>query len=316
MSRASLRHVDLDDWRVGGARRDAFVRELGAGLEADGFVLVDDPDAPGPERPSPWVQDAYALCPALFGLPLADRLACERPEDGRQRGYTPFGTEHAKDRATADLKEFWQVGRPDAAAGVPANAFPATLPSAEPVLVGLFSALERVADDLLDALALHLALRPGALRELTVGGNSVLRVIHYPPVGPEVPPGAVRAAAHEDINLMTVLPASTDSGLEILDRDGRWLAVQPPPGALIVDTGDMMALLTGGRLPATTHRVVNPSGPDATARSRFSLPYFVHPRPDARLDPLDGSGPGPLAGDFLHERLVAIGVAPPHAGSR
>lgn len=288
-----------------GSRGDA-VERLGRGIEATGFVAIT-----GHPVPAALLDRAYDVARRLFALDPAAKRACETPHDGRLRGYTPFGVEHAKDQAIPDLKEFWHVGRePSEAPGLdlPSNRFPAALPEARPVLAALFGALDAVALDLLDALGVWLDLAPGALRELARGGNSVLRVVHYPPLGPDAPPGALRAAAHEDVNLLTVLPVSTAPGLELLTRDGRWVPLNPPPGVLVCDTGDMMQWLTGGRIPSTTHRVANP--PVDADRPRYSLPFFCHPQPDAWLAPPDGHGAPLRARDFLHRRLVEIGLAP------
>lgn len=306
---AGIPVVDHRDWRDP-ARRDAFVRTLGEGLEAFGFVAVSHTSV-GPEL----LDRCYRSAADLFALPEAVKRRYETPEDGRQRGYTSFGVEHAKDHALPDLKEFWHVGR-DLPPGhplalsrdIPGNRFPAELPSFEQDFRELFAAQDRLVHDLLDALRVWLSLQEGYFDHAIRDGNSVLRVIHYPPLGPDAPDGAVRAAQHEDINLMTVLPMSREPGLELLTRDGRWLAVNPPPDVMVVDTGDMMHLLTGGRVPATTHRVVNPPG-DLARRSRYSLPFFCHPHPDFVLSPLWGEGRAVTARDFLRERLVAIGVA-------
>lgn len=281
------------------------VRALGEGLEAFGFVAVT-----GHPVPADLLDRAHEAARRLFALDEAAKRACETPHDGRLRGYTPFGVEHAKDRATPDLKEFWHVGREPAEAPhleLPPNRFPAGLPEVRDTLLELFRALDAVALDLLDAVGRWLELPAGGLRALATGGNSVLRVVHYPPLGPDVPPGALRAAEHEDVNLLTVLPVATEPGLELLTRDGRWMAVDPPPGVLVCDTGDMMQWLTSGRVPSTTHRVVNPVvDPD---RARYSLPFFCHPQPDAWLTPFDGAGEPLRARDFLHRRLVEIGLA-------
>lgn len=307
-----LRTLSLTDWNSGDpARRAEFVRHLGLGLEELGFVIIEDP---GLE--TGFLEQAYELAAETFALPTDSKLACEQADTGRQRGYTPFGTEHAKDRTTADLKEFWQIGRnlpadhPLSLSGdLPANASPSELPAFKHTFDNLFSALEAFSDEILAAVEMYLGLDEGQFRTMTADGSSVLRVIHYPPLPDDRPEGAVRAAAHEDINLMTVLPVSTASGLELLTRDGKWMAVETPPGTVIVDTGDMMALLTGKRLPATTHRVTNPTDPELANRSRYSMPFFVHPHPDWVMNPFDGSTGGPTARDFLMERLIAIGVA-------
>lgn len=288
-------------------RRAVFVKTLGEGLEAFGFVAVT-----GHGVETELLDRAYRVAESTFALPLESKRACEDPDGGRQRGYTAFGVEHAKDQVIPDLKEFWHVGRTLPAeheltqsGDIPPNRFPDESPEFGPTCLELFHALEAFANDLLDAVGSYLELEEGFFRDLVQDGNSVLRVIHYPELV-DAEPGAVRAAQHEDINLMTVLPASTRPGLELLTRHGTWMAVETPPGVLVCDTGDIMQLLTGGRLPATTHRVVNPPGQDG---GRYSMPFFLHPHPDKMLRPFGSSEPGIRSREFLRNRLVAIGVA-------
>jgi isopenicillin N synthase-like dioxygenase len=307
MSVESIPVVDLSLARHP-ATREAFTRSLGEALEQFGFVAVTQHGID-----DSLLQRAYATSEALFRLPTETKMRYETPGDGRQRGYTSFGIEHAKDSLVPDLKEFWHVGRDlgpnhplHQNGDVPPNLWPAELPAFEPTFRALFAALEGFADVLLGAVERYLDLEPGYFRLLTRDGNSVLRLIHYPEVGGAACPGAVRAAAHEDINLITVLPASTQPGLEVMTRDGRWIPVNPPPNVMICDTGDMMALLTAGRLPATTHRVVNPSGGDG---GRYSMPFFLHPHPEALLAPMvPGFARAVTTREFFHERLRAIGV--------
>lgn len=278
------------------------VAKLGSALEALGFVAVS-----GHGLSETLLLDAYSQAGELFALPEFVKRRYETPQDGRQRGYTSFGVEHARDQAVGDLKEFWHIGRdlgPDhplhRSHAIPPNLYPEELPEFEPTFRELFRRLESVAMAVLGAVESWLWQKPGFFEDLTRNGNSVLRLIHYPDV-PSAPPGAVRAAAHEDINLLTVLPVSTRPGLEIRTRGGDWLPVHVPPNVVVCDTGDMMQLLTSGRLPSTTHRVVNPaSGADG---GRLSMPFFLHPRPDAHL------APGVRADAFLLQRLRAIGVA-------
>lgn len=298
-----MRTLDLDvlDLRERAADPRGFDARLNAVLARWGFVAVV-----GHGVPAALLDRAYAHAEALFALPDATKRSWERPDLARQRGYTGFGVEHAKDRAVHDLKEFWQIGRADGGPGLPPNVWP-DLPGFRPTFEALFGALDGFATTLLGAIAEGAGLDPDALVEGTRGGNSVLRVLHYPPVRPTDPPDAVRAAAHEDINLLTVLPASTRPGLELLDRDGTWRALRTPPDVLVCDTGDIFQRLTSGRLPATTHRVVNPPGGGNT--SRYSMPFFVHPRPEWVVTAVDGDQPPITAGAFLAERLAAIGVA-------
>lgn len=304
MELASIPVVDLRDHGAT-ATRAAFVRTLGEGLEAHGFVAVT-----GHGIPQALLGRAYGLAAEMFGLPSAIKRGYETPHDGRQRGYTSFGVEHAKHTDIPDLKEFWHVGR-----GVqdgwghdlPHNVFPTEVPAAATVFQDLFDRMEDFALRLLDGLGEYLALPPATFRDLVTDGNSVLRVIHYPELAKGAPAGAIRAAAHEDINLLTVLPASTRPGLELQTRQGDWVPVQTPPDVMVCDTGDMMALLTAGRIRSTTHRVVNPQGADG---GRFSMPFFLHPHPDAVLAPaVDGYCEPVRTRDYLLKRLMEIGVA-------
>ncbi len=301
--------IDLRDYEAGGAARAGFVRGLGEGLERLGFVAVR-----GHAIPPTLLRQAYNAARKVFALPGAIKRSYETPGDGRQRGYTSMFVEHAVDVEQPDLKEFWHIGRsleaghPLHLSGeVPPNQWPAQVPGFEPVFQNLFFHMEEFANRLLDGVGEYLGLPEDFFRQMVTDGNSIIRVIHYPDLsGLRVPEGAVRAAAHEDINLITVLPASTRPGLELLTREGEWMAVSVPPDVMICDTGDMMALLTGGRLPATTHRVVNPPGADG---GRLSMPFFLHPHPEYALSPIWGDGPSIRARDFLRQRLENIGVA-------
>ena len=292
------------------ALRSGFVKALGEGLERFGFVAVAHA-----EIDPLLVERCYDTAAELFRLPDPVKRRYETPENGRQRGYTGLGVEHAKDHDQPDLKEFWHIGRDLAAdhpltvsGEVPPNQYPTEVASARDDFSALFRAQDRFVHGLLAAVATYIDQPRDFFDDALHEGNSVLRLIHYPPLGPDAPPGAVRAAEHEDINLLTVLPISREPGLELLTREGQWMAVNPPPGVMLCDTGDMMQLLTGGRLPATTHRVVNPPSADAH-RPRNSMPFFCHPRPDFLLKPLWSSGRAITARDFLLERLSEIGVA-------
>ncbi len=283
----------------------ATIRAVGDALGEHGFVSIV-----GHGVDPALLARGFETAADLFALPPPVLAAYERPDIGRQRGYVPFRRESAVGGLAPDLKAFWHVGRdlppehPLVRRGLmPPNPWPAERPLFAPVMRAVYRELERVALAMLDALAVYLGADPRALRDMVRDGNSVLRIIDYPEVR-DAEPGAVRAAAHEDINLLTVLPAATRPGLELLTRDGRWLPIESAPGALICDTGDMMQLLSGGRLPAVTHRVVNPVDADG---GRRSMPFFLHPRPDARLGlpGPDGRTDGVLAHDFLLERLAA-----------
>lgn len=289
-------------------RREGFVSSLGAALEEWGFVAITDHGIP-----AELLAQSYDTAAEFFTCPSPYKRSFERPDEGRQRGYTGFGVEHAKDQSVHDLKEFWQVGRnlgpehPLVTSGqMPDNLFPPQPENFGATFTTLFSALDHVANTMLEAIALHIGYDADALLGGVQDGNSVLRVIHYPPLRDSDPKDAVRAAAHEDINLLTVLPASTQPGLQLLDKTGQWRSLVTPPDVMIVDTGDLMQHLSGGQLPSVTHRVVNPSG--NTNVSRYSMPFFVHPRPEWLITPMKGDGAPITAGAYLTQRLREIGV--------
>jgi isopenicillin N synthase-like dioxygenase len=289
------------------AARAAFSADLMRGLQDYGFVILKDHGVP-----MELLGRAYTQAEALFALPEP----AKRRYAAGLRGYTPFGTEHAKDSRHPDLKEFWQIGRdpsPEVAdEHLPPNVWPAEVPGFEATFRALFDALDATGRTLLRALAPRLGLAEDHFDPLVRHGTSILRVLHYPPVADDVAPGYVRSAAHEDINFLTIMVAAKGAGLELLDRDGTWLPVETEPTNLIVDSGDMLQRLTNGVIPATTHRVVNPVGPNV---SRYSMPFFMHPSSSVPLDVLPscrGAGakyPPITAGEFLAERLREIGLA-------
>ena len=289
------------------AQRAAFSDAMMRGLQEYGFFILKDHGVP-----LELLQRAYAEAEGLFALPEEAKT----PYAKGMRGYTPFGVEHAKDSGHPDLKEFWQVGHdpsPEAPADEPfePNVWPAEKPGVEPAFRGLFDALNETGVVLLQALAPKLGLAEHYFDDKVRWGTSLLRVLHYPPLAPDADPKAVRSAAHEDINFLTIMVAAKGAGLELLDRDGTWLPVVTEPTNLIVDSGDMLARMTNGVIPATTHRVVNPTGPNV---SRYSMPFFMHPTLATPLDVLEscvGDGakfPPITAGEFLDERLRAIGL--------
>ncbi len=306
--------VDLHDWTAGPERRAAFIETTGSAIQRLGFLRVT-----GHEVQADVMDPAYAAARAFFALP-DDVKARYNIKGGKgQRGYTPFGAEHAKDNPAPDLKEFWHVGRELPAdhplmKAYPANVWPAEIDGFRDRMLALYAELERVSVVLLKALALYLGEEEDTLVEPTIIGYTVLRALRYPPLeGIVVLAAGVRAAAHEDINYITLLITSTASGLELLTREGRWMAVNAAPGEIVADSGDMLHRVTNGVIPATTHRVVNP---DDASQERMSMPFFVHPRPEAVLSVLPscrGEGlptpPPDITGQaFLDERLAEIGL--------
>lgn len=288
-----------------------FINQLFSGLKKYGFIILKDHPIE-----VDLLRQAYALSEKLFSLPVDVKREYICPQGGGMRGYTAFGQEHAKNSKLPDLKEFWHVGRelPDShklKSFFPNNIWPDELPDFEPLFKSLFEALDDTGRIMLQALTFPLEVDKDYFTRMTDHGSSVLRMLHYPPIPEGTDPECVRAAAHEDINLITLLVSATSSGLELLTREGKWLPIQTSPDNIIVDSGDMLARITNDVIPATTHRVVNPKGPNV---SRYSMPFFMHPNPDAELTCLPsciGSGaryPDILANDFLMERLREIGL--------
>lgn len=280
---------------------------LGTSFEQTGFAVVRDHGI-DPEV----IAAAERAMHAFFALPEGVKRTYHQKGTGGARGYTPFGAEHAKDAAVSDLKEFWHVGR-ELPPGdpleqwMPRNVWPDEVAEFREASLALFAAFEEAGGRLLEAIALALGLQQGFFAPTVAQGNSVMRYLHYPPVA-EAAEGAVRAAAHEDINTITLLLGAEEAGLELLTREGEWLAVEPPEGALVVNVGDMLQRLTAGRLRSTTHRVVNPVGA-AAQRSRYSMPFFLHFRPDYLIEPMGEGGEAPItAEDYLQQRLREIGL--------
>lgn len=301
--------LSLRDFTAGdAAARDAFSRALMAGLQEYGFIILKDHNVP-----VDLLDRAYDLATRFFALPSSEKMRYAKG----LRGYVPFGTEHAKDAKVADLKEFWQLGREPTAEALahedlPPNVWPEGVPGFRETFEALYDGLDETGRLLLRALAPRLDLPEDWFDAKVRFGTSILRVLHYPPVPDDAPPGAVRSAAHEDINFLTMLVAAKGAGLQLLDRDGTWLPVETEPRNLIVDSGDMLERLTNGVIPSTTHRVVNPEGPNV---SRYSMPFFMHPSSDVSLKALPACAangparPEVTAGEFLAERLRQIGLA-------
>lgn len=291
--------------------------ELGRSFAEYGFAVVRDHGIP-----QELIDRAEAASRAFFALPDAVKRGYRLEGGGGARGYTPFGTEKAKDAEVFDLKEFWHVGR-DLPEGHPLaefmapNIWPAEVEGFRETMSALFSAFETAGGRVLEAIALHLGRPRDFFAASVEDGNSVMRLLHYPPLGPDAPEGAIRAAAHGDINTITLLLGAEEAGLELLTRQGEWLAIDVPAGALVINVGDMLERQTNGKLRSTTHRVVNPRG-EAARRSRFSMPFFLHFRPDFLIEPLPecvdadaATSPQPpiTAHDFLMQRLREINLA-------
>ncbi|OYW36009.1 MAG: flavonol synthase, partial [Brevundimonas sp. 12-68-7] len=255
---------------------------------------------------------------AFFALPEDVKRAYHQPGTGGARGLTPFGVEAAKGAASVDLKEFWHTGR-ELPEGHPYrrymrdNLWPTEIPGFRDDVYAMFEALDALGRRILKAIARYLQLDDAFFEDKVQLGNSVLRMLHYPPVPADAP--GVRAGAHEDINVITLLLGAEEAGLQLKDADGEWLDIAPPPGALVVNIGDMLQRLTNHVLPSTTHRVVNPA-PERRGFARYSTPFFLHFNPDYVIQTLPGTvtaqnpdryaGKAIMAEDFLTERLREI----------
>lgn len=295
----------------GPGERARFQNALMEGFQYFGFIVLKDHAVGGD-----LLARAYRLAEQFFALPEAEKRLYTTGADG-QRGYTPFGREHARDSKVGDLKEFWHVGREFPADSPLADIYPPNVWPERPegfreTFLQLYAALEEAGFSMLEALAPSLGVPDDYFRKMATDGNSILRLLHYPPVPAGADPVALRAAPHEDINLITILVAANGAGLQLFDRDGTWLDIDTDPENLIVDAGDMLARATNDVIPATTHRVVNP--PDAANVSRYSMPFFMHPHSDALIECIEscrGAGakyPAITADAFLKERLREIGL--------
>jgi isopenicillin N synthase-like dioxygenase len=292
---------------------EKFAHDFGSSFERFGFAIIADHGID-----QALIDRAWAATKAFFEQPTEAKMPYRSPRGGA-RGYTPFGIEIAKDATENDLKEFWHIGR-DLPTGhkytesMPPNIWPDYPDDFEAIFTELYAEFDRVGAQLLSAIARYLALDPDWFVEPVRDGNSVLRLLHYPPISGDAP--GIRAGAHEDINLITLLLGAEEAGLQLLDRDGQWLAVDPPAGALVVNVGDMLQRLTNHVLPSTTHRVVNPP-PERRAVARYSMPFFLHLASDFPIATLpqcvsaerSDRYPEPItADDYLQQRLREIGL--------
>ncbi|MDZ3798636.1 MAG: 2-oxoglutarate and iron-dependent oxygenase domain-containing protein [Xanthomonadales bacterium] len=264
--------------------RTAFVAELGAAYREWGFAGIRNHGIP-----QAGIDAAYGAFKRFFALPEETKKKYHVPGGGGARGYTPFGVETAKDSKHFDLKEFWHVGReiPDGSKyrdAMPPNLWPEEVPGFREYGYGLYQALDALGSQVLSALALHIGLDERWFADKTDYGNSILRPIHYPPITADDIPN-VRAGAHEDINLITLLVGASAAGLEVLSKQGQWVPFTSDADTIVVNIGDMLQRLTNHVYPSTTHRVVNPPG-ELARQPRYSVPFFLHPNPDFMIDVL------------------------------
>ena len=312
---ANIPVVDLSDFTGGDPKKkEAFVQQLGKAYEEVGFVAVKKHGIP-----DELIADLYQYVQEFFSLPADKKKGYEIPELAGQRGYTSFGKEHAKGSDAPDLKEFFQYGqtvpknhplKPE----YPDNVKVKEVAGFDDTIFKAYRAFEKSGKSLLQAIALYLGLKEHYFDDFVEEGNSIVRAIHYPPITVE-PKSAIRAEQHEDINLITLLVGASAGGLEILTKKNEWVGVTSLPDQIVVNVGDMLQRLTNNKLKSTTHRVVNPPR-DLWHTSRFSIPFFLHPKSamdlSALADCVDKAHPKKYeditAGEYLDERLREIGL--------
>jgi isopenicillin N synthase-like dioxygenase len=306
--------VDLAEFLSGDpVRKAAFVQQLGKAYEEVGFVAVKNHGVP-----DELIADLYKYVQEFFSLPSNQKRGYEIPELAGQRGYTSFGKEHAKGSDAPDLKEFFQYGQIPRdnykEEEYPPNVKVNEIAAFNPTFDKAYREFEKSGTSLLQAIALYLGLDEHYFDNYVYNGNSILRSIHYPPITSE-PKSAIRAEQHEDINLITLLVGASADGLQILTRQGEWVGVTSLPEQIVVNVCDMLQRLTNNKLCSTTHRVVNPAR-ELWHTSRFSIPFFLHPKSSMSLQCLDScidaqhpkAYPDATAGEYLDERLREIGL--------
>lgn len=307
--------VDLRDFLSDNPeRKQKFVNEIGKAYEEIGFVALK-----GHFLDDNLVDELYGEVKNFFNLPVETKQQYEIPGIGGQRGYVGFGKETAKGFKKGDLKEFWHFGQyldegSKYAEVYPENVIVKETPKFNEVGKLAFQMLEKTGVYVLRALALHLGLDEFYFDRFVKEGNSILRPIHYPPITEE-PDNAVRAAAHGDINLITLLMGAQGKGLQVQNHDGEWIDAIAQPDELMINVGDMLSRHTNNKLKSTIHQVVNPPR-ELWGSSRYSIPFFMHPVSEMPLNALEGTFdennpklyPDTTAGEFLHERLVELGL--------
>ncbi|MDN3667438.1 isopenicillin N synthase family dioxygenase [Algibacter miyuki] len=307
--------VNLKDFTSGDAeKKQQFVDAIGKAYEDIGFVALK-----GHFLDDALVENLYGEVKNFFNLPIETKRKYEIPGIGGQRGYVSFGKESAKGKKEGDLKEFWHFGQyvednDELKAEYPENVTVNELAEFNEVGKETYRMLEKTAKYVLRALALHLNLEETYFDDYIHNGNSILRPIHYPPIQEE-PKEAVRAAAHGDINLITLLMGAQGRGLQVQNHKGEWIDAIAEADELMINVGDMLSRHTNNKLKSTIHRVVNPPK-ELWGTSRYSIPFFMHPISAMKLDVLEGcideNNPKKFeditAGEFLNERLIELGL--------
>ncbi len=291
--------------------KQAFGDAIGQSFRETGFAVIKDHTVD-----SGIIDRNLDATKAFFALPTETKQNYFDTAGSGQRGYTPFGTENAKGRSTVDLKEFWHTGRSLETYDPPMLPTPpvTNVDGFDEATRDLYEALDTFGRQILRGVALHLGLEEDWFEHTVDRGNSILRLLHYPPQMEPAPEGSVRAAAHEDINVITLLLGAEEAGLQVLHRSGEWLSVNPPAGALVINCGDMLQRLTAGILPSTTHRVLNPT-PERAKFPRYSTPFFLHFNPEFNISALPScvaaggtAEPDITSQEYLVERLIEIGL--------
>ena len=307
--------VDLADFTEGNKEtKAAFVKKLGKAYEEIGFVAVKNHGLS-----DVLCNELYAQVKGFFTLSKEEKETYEIEGLAGQRGYVSFGKEHAKNKNEGDLKEFWHFGQTvedndPIKEEYPDNVQVNELPEFNAVGREVYQKLEETGREMLRAIALHLNLDENYFDAKIHNGNSILRPIHYPPITHE-PKDAVRAAEHEDINLITLLMGASADGLQVLNKSGEWISVTALPDQIVVNVGDMLQRLTNNKLKSTTHRVINPPR-EKWGTSRYSIPFFLHPRSEVSLNCLPSciseSNPKNFsditAGEYLEQRIIELGL--------
>lgn len=315
MSNRTIPTVDLSKFVHGSEdEQKQFVEKLGKAFHEVGFVGVINH---GIDKSL--VDDFYGSSKAFFSQPVSTKKKYEVAGLAGQRGYTSFGREHAKQSQVADLKEFFQIGQwvdkdHPLKSQYPDNVYTAETPEFYDKGKDLYKSFETSGGHLLRAIAIYLELPEDYFQDKIKDGNSILRSIHYPPITEE-PRSAIRAEQHEDINLITLLVGASAGGLQLLNTENQWLDITPEENEIVINVGDMLQRLTNNYLKSTTHRVVNPPK-EQWHVPRLSIPFFLHPKSEVRLDCLSAciTDQRPLAydpisaGEYLDERLREIGL--------
>lgn len=318
MTLVNVPRLDLQQYTQGSAEdRQKFIQDLGRAFNETGFVTIANHGLS-----QELIDELYSVVKAFFDLPQEIKNKYEFPELAGQRGYTSKGKEKAKDAKVPDLKEFWQrgqtiVGEEYSKEDFPDNPFVEELPRFNEITAQVYKKLEDAGRSLLKAIATYLELDENYFEPHVINGNSILRAIHYFPIEnpDELPADAVRAGAHEDINLITLLIGASADGLEVLTKNGEWYPIKAKGEDIVVNVGDMLQRLTNNKLKSTTHRVVNPPR-ELMKTSRYSVPFFLHPKASMSLACLESciSEKYPkqyedyTAGQYLDERLREIGL--------